>query len=197
MRKLLLLTLCGLASTPIFAETTAKITITKINNIQSEHGQDEISGLVRSRTYDNLWWAHNDSGNGPMIFPLDANGSVVQFKKKKPSKNKYGGRHKHGGIPVELATNIDWEDIAIDDGLIYIADIGNNNNARRDLGIYVIAEPNPFYTERIRAQKYIPVRFPDQQQFPPDEWNFDSESLFISDDNLYLLTKHHQKGITQ
>ena len=44
------------------------------------------------------------------------------------------------GLPMLQASNVDWEDIAIADGRLYI---GNNGNARRDLGVYVVNEPNP------------------------------------------------------
>ena len=39
----------------------------------------------------------------------------------------------------EQVLNVDWEDIALSDqGILYIGDIGNNFNWRKDLGIYRI-----------------------------------------------------------
>ena len=34
----------------------------------------ENSGIVKSRTTDNLFWIHNDSGDEPKIYPIRANG---------------------------------------------------------------------------------------------------------------------------
>ncbi len=179
--------LCGLTATPVFAEPTAQIHIKKIDNVESASGQEEISGLVRSRTYNDIWCVHNDTDVRPTIFPIHSNGDLVKPGWLKPAEN-------YLGISVELSTNIDWEDIAIANGLIYIVDTGNNNNARRDLGIYVIAEPNPRFTKRVRTLEYLPIRFPEQKTFPAKHWHFDCESLFISDGNLYFITKHRQDG---
>src|SRR6185312_7825229 len=70
----------------------------------------------------------------------------------------------------------DWEDIAIDEqNRLYLADIGNNSHARREIQIYRMPEPDPHtpLTQGIR---------PDQP--------FDAESLFLLDGNGYIIAKY-------
>jgi hypothetical protein len=38
---------------------------------------DEMSGIARSRTYEGVYWVHNDSGDRARIFPIRLDGSVV------------------------------------------------------------------------------------------------------------------------
>ena len=85
----------------------------------------ESSGLVKSRTQRGVFWTHNDSGDRPRIFAIDAQGRLL------------------GEFAVEGALARDWEDIAIDDaGNLYIGDVGNNANQRRDLVVYRVPEPD-------------------------------------------------------
>ncbi len=145
----------------------------------------EVSGIVKSARGD-FYWVHNDSGDSPRLFAIDAQGT--------PLKPPY--------LPVELAdwpghaidnaSHFDWEDIALADGVLYVADVGNNGNARRDLGVYVVNEPDPLAIPRMRALKHLPVRYPDQEDHPGDVWHFDCEAVFVADGALHFLTKHRQ-----
>ena len=74
--------------------------------------------------------------------------------------------HPCRGVAISLAANFDWEDLTIADGKIFISDMGNNGNARRDLGIYIVNEPNPHAIEKTRILKHLPVRYADQETFP-------------------------------
>ena len=38
---------------------------------------DEMSGIVRSRWQDNMWWVHNDSGDEPRLFAVDSTGAEI------------------------------------------------------------------------------------------------------------------------
>ena len=157
---------------------------------------DEISGIVRSRWQDNVWWVHNDSGDRPRIFAIDSTGSVHVAP-------WHAGDYAAGaeadssdkptwpGVQLGAAAHIDYEDIAVEDSTLYLGDIGNNGNARRDLGIYVIREPFR-YDRRTRPVKHLPIRYPDQEAFPAQEWHFDAEALFVDDGTLYVLTKHRE-----
>lgn len=159
----------------------------------------EMSGIVRSKRRDNLFWAHNDSGDSPRIFALDANGKSVL-----PTYSKFSyygdepqdGKEQWQGFPVLYAQANDWEDIAIDENYIYIADIGNNANERRDLTIYLVSEIDPTASTRSAVIKALQVAYPEQTEFPPDERHFDSESIFVDDGKLYLITKHRGGGLT-
>ena len=98
------------------------------------------------------------------------------------------------GYTIDNAWQYDWEDIAMAEGVLYLADVGNNENSRRDMGVYVVSEPDPVYTFKTRAQKFLPIRFPDQIEFPAKRWHFDCEAVFTSNGKLYFLTKHRQPG---
>lgn len=170
--------------------------VTKLLDIELSE-ISEMSGLAKSHRFDDVYWMHNDSGDSARLFAVNGKGETI-FPGYL-SASVHGGKIQSGkqpwqGIGIEGAANIDWEDIAVDDEHIYIAEMGNNMNTRRDLGVYVIAEPNPWETERLRALKFIPVRYPDQKAFPAREWHFDSEGMFVDDGTLYFFTKHRQPG---
>jgi hypothetical protein len=146
---------------------------------------DELSGLARSAAHPGFYWAHNDGGHEPRLFALRADGSVHV-----PSS--YAGKKAWAGTLVLGASNVDWEDIALADGLLYVADVGNNRNARRDLGVYVVSEPSPD-EETARALRFIPVVYPDQTTFPANGRAFDCEAVFADGGKLYFLTKYRRR----
>jgi hypothetical protein len=147
----------------------------------------EMSGIARSRTYEDVWWVMNDSGDSARLFAIDGKGNVIRPPWVAAGK-------EWGGLTILLAANVDWEDIAVAGDRIYVAETGNNGNARRDLGVYVVNEPNPRATEQMRPLLFLPIRYPDQKQFPAEKWHFDCESLFVSEGKLYFITKHRQPG---
>ncbi len=157
----------------------------------------ELSGIVKSKRYADVYWAHNDSGDSARLFALNRKGRILfpaylasYYYGEKPQS----GKQLWPGIQVHQASNIDWEDIAVDENFIYISDMGNNGNARRDQGIYVLFEPNPLATPQTRILKFLPVRFPDQTEYPAKAWHYDSEGLFVFQGKLYILSKHRKTG---
>jgi len=192
---------CVIASQPVLAgaaqllEKTGSVTFGPIS---------EMSGIVKSKQYDDVYWVHNDSGDKSRLFALDADWNVIippfmqgSYASTSVHQAKSGAKTKKNGWPgntIKAASNIDWEDIATDGDMLYVADMGNNGNARRDLGVYVIPEPNPTATKDIRALKFLPVRFPAQQHYPAHNWHYDTESIFHSDGSLYFISKHRQPG---
>jgi hypothetical protein len=136
----------------------------------------EGSGIVASRQYDGVLWTHNDSGDEARIFAIDRAANLLSE------------------VHADGATNVDWEDITTDDaGNLYIADTGNNRNTRRDLGIYVVREPDPRAgrLQSVPVAGYIPFFYPEQTGFPDSATvNFDCEGLFWDQGELYVLTKH-------
>jgi hypothetical protein len=160
-------------------------------------GINEISGIVKSRRFDDVYWVHNDSGDEARLFALDSSGEIVFpgfLTNDFHGSFVESGKEPWPGHRVGVAANIDWEDIAIDDEMIYVADMGNNGNARRDLGVYVIPEPNPRAVESTRPIRYLPIKYPEQEHYPADQWHFDSESLFVDNGTLYFISKHRQPG---
>jgi hypothetical protein len=125
------------------------------------------------------------NSRGKVLYPgyLNVHGEVYEEGKK-----------VWAGHKIYLAANLDWEDIAVDEEMIYIAEMGNNGNARRDLGVYVIPELNPRQVGGTRILKYLPIRYPEQQEFPAKKWHYDSEAIFTFKGKLYFITKHRPVG---
>ncbi len=157
----------------------------------------EMSGIVKSRSYDGVYWVHNDSGNEARIFAIDRDGRVIfpaWLASRYHGETVEADKEMWPGLSIQQASNTDWEDIALADGRLYIGDIGNNGNARRDLGVYVVNEPNPRAVHSTKALRFLPLRYPEQQVFPGRQWHYDSEALFVSDGKLYLLSRFRQPG---
>lgn len=173
---------------------------------------NELSGIARSRAYPGVWWVHNDSGDEPRLFAIDAGGRLVmpawrrdRYFADEPdthpaeidqprSDHPETGKEPWPGVRLLNSANQDWEDITLADGVIYIADTGNNGNAKRDLGVYVVHEPNPAEMDQgTRPLNFIPIAYPDQHAYPPippEDWRFDCEAVFFSEGKLYFLTKY-------
>ena len=132
---------------------------------------EESSGLVFYN--DTLLISHNDSGDKPLLYFFTLRGKLVHT------------------LFVENAINEDWEDITSDNqGNIYIGDIGNNNNKRRDLKIYKISGNALLQKQSVRAE-VISYNYENQLSFPPaqSEQNFDAEGLAYYNDSLWIFTK--------
>lgn len=140
----------------------------------------EPSGLAAG-TSPGVYWTHNDSGDGPVIYAVTAEGRLL------------------GAFRVVGAQARDWEAITADGaGHLYVGDIGNNANARRDLTVYRVPEPaiSPgtatVVEGEVSVDRAIRFHYPEQTRFPPSARNFDAEALFWDGQTnaLYLLTKH-------
>jgi len=153
----------------------------------------ELSGIVKSPRRENLFWVHNDSGDSARIFAINSDAQSIL-----PTYSKFtnypdapeSGKSQWQGFEVLYANNVDWEDIAADASYLYLSDMGNNGNERKDMAIYAISEIDPTASTRSAVVQKYPVVYPDQTGFPDPTWNFDSESLFVADEKLYLITKH-------
>jgi len=132
----------------------------------------ESSGI--EITGPNSLYLHNDSGDLPRIFQTDSIGNLIRI------------------INLFNAGAIDYEDITIDEnGNMYIGDFGNNFNNRTDLKIYKIPDPDLIQGDSIAAS-IISFSYPDQTLFPPppEEQNFDCESMFHLNGLLYIFSKN-------
>lgn len=116
---------------------------------------------------------HNDSGNEPYLY---------QFSMKRKS----GVR----AIKVNNATNVDWEELAMDDTYIYIGDTGNNAGNRKDLCIYRVSLDDVKKKSEVTAEK-ISYIYPEQKSFKGSKkHNFDCEAMVVVGDSLFLFTKN-------
>ncbi|MFT4032803.1 MAG: hypothetical protein QM669_10315 [Siphonobacter sp.] len=144
---------------------------------------NENSGLATASGKP-TFWTHNDSGGKPELYEVDMQGTLLRT------------------LHFPALKNVDWEEVSRDErGTLYIGDIGNNQNMRRDLTIYKIPEPVLDTTSQPGIGK-ITFQYEDQKAFPPErkEMNFDCEAFFFANDSLYLFSKnrgdHHVKLYT-
>jgi len=137
---------------------------------------NEASGIVASRKSPGVLWVHNDSGDSPRVFAIDAKGALL------------------GIYRVENARLQDWEDIAIGPGpdpnqdYLYIGDIGDNTAKRRSVIIYRVPEPkvdpnHPVAYAKTGPAEVIELEYPDGPK--------DAETLMVDPSNgdIYIISK--------
>lgn len=131
----------------------------------------ESSALIK---YKCSFLTINDSGNKEKIYV---------FNKK--------GKIKHSCV-LRDAENVDWEAMAFDgEEYLYIGDIGNNENNRKDLVIYKVKMVDVLLNESAAAEK-IYFNYPEQNKFPPQktELYYDAEGLIVKNNQLIIFTKN-------
>ena len=134
---------------------------------------DETSGL---EVIDGQFITHNDSGGDPKLYYLDKKGKIV-FERT-----------------LDGVKNNDWEDITKDDQFIYVANMGNNFDTRKNLSIVKTPiDPSSNKTELIE------FNYPEQVIFTTtySQSQYDAEALISIDDYLIILTKNKLKKITE
>ncbi len=134
---------------------------------------DESSGL---EIVDGQFITHNDSGGDPKLYYLDKKGKIV-FERT-----------------LEGVKNNDWEDITKDDQFIYVANMGNNFDTRKNLSIV----KTPIDPSSNKAE-LIEFNYPEQVKFTTaySQSQYDAEALITIDDYLIILTKNKLKKITE
>jgi len=149
----------------------------------------EQSAIIKSSSYEDLFWVCSDSDGEAYLFPLTATGQMIvpDWQRKRYAGEKI---HDYPGVRITTAHLNDWEALTVLRDTLVIADVGNNGNARRDLGIYLVPEPNPRAVYETRPLAWYPVRYEDQKNYPAEEWEFDCEAIFAYKGKLYFLTKH-------
>jgi len=142
----------------------------------------ESSGLARSSAHENVFWTLSDSGNAPVVFALRASGEIIF-----PAS----ARGNYEGIRLTGTRNIDWECLTIDDvGQLIVGDVGNNHSNRKNLCFYIVPEPNPLADVVTPPRKKISFYYPTQNEFPATSRNYDCESCFALNGQIYFFTKH-------
>jgi hypothetical protein len=132
----------------------------------------EISGLEFIN--DSTMVALNDGGNSAHLYVLNKKGKILKK------------------VLISNAMNSDWEDIAADDDYIYIGDIGNNLNKRKDLRIYRVSINDVLKQKEVIADE-MQIAYSDQKEFPPalNNRNFDSECLISANGYLWVFSKNN------
>ncbi len=139
----------------------------------------ESSGLAASRCNKNVFWTHNDSGDGAYIFALDETGE------------------KLGTWKVASAKNNDWEDIAAyknekGECFLLVGDIGNNLRKRSELTVYKVKEPKVSTADKSSGKENPQMtESAEQIKFSYSDIRHDAETLMINpkSGDIYILTK--------
>ncbi|MDX2066014.1 MAG: hypothetical protein SFX74_09755 [Fimbriimonadaceae bacterium] len=154
---------------------------------------DELSGITPHGTMPGWYWVHNDSGDQPRLFCINTRGDVAfkGWENRKADAGQSADAKPYEGIKIHGAVNQDWEDITRIGDTLYISDLGNNDNYRRDLAVYAVKEPNPLAAREAFVLERITVHYPEQRSFPPTigDWEYDCEAIFAHRGKLHFLTK--------
>lgn len=139
-------------------------------------GLREVSGIVASRRNPGVLWVHNDSGDAPRVFAINAKAECL------------------GACRIAGARSRDWEDIAVGPGpdpnrpYLYIGDIGDNRGARSCITVYRVPEPTvraaePFGTMTTGPADAIQLTYPDRPR--------DAETLLVDPwtRDIYIISK--------
>ncbi|MDC0720989.1 hypothetical protein [Nannocystis bainbridge] len=136
----------GLTRCPVVAPA-AQVSIVADDDIH------ETSGLIASRTQTDVFWLHNDSGDGPRFFAIDPTGARL------------------GAFEVDGAQAVDWEDMSSGPGptageWLYFGDIGDNPESRQSITVYRVPEPDAAAaggeTVTIEGVEAIELTYPDE-----------------------------------
>jgi len=140
----------------------------------------ESSGIAASRRNPDLFWTHNDSGDGPFIYAFDRKG-------------------KHRGVwRVFGARAEDWEDIAIGPGpnrdrsYLYLGDIGDNSKNREEILVYRVVEPLISSTDSSSSRREPRTTQPAdvlRLKYPDGKHNAETLLVHPSTGDLYVVTK--------
>ncbi len=142
----------------------------------------ESSGVAVSRAHPGVLWTHNDSGDGPYLYATDLRGS------------------DRGFLFVPGAEAVDWEDMSLGPcptrgaNCLYLADTGDNLEARPSVAVYAVPEPDPptgpgDTLRTTAAPAILRLRYPDGAH--------DVEAMYVSprDSALYLVSKGRSGSI--
>ena len=136
----------------------------------------ESSGLAVSKCSKDVLWTHNDSGGGPFIYAIGEDAGLK------------------GVWMVSGAKAVDWEDIASGrsgDGCeLFIGDIGDNEEKRDHISVYVVAEPDPVAAGK--TEKDAGVTSPSREirlTYPDGPHNAETLMFDQRTGDLYIVTK--------
>ena len=129
----------------------------------------ESSGII---SINNAFYTHSDIGGPADLLQLSLNGSITNT------------------LTYSNAVVKDWEDTAVDDQFIYLADIGNNLGNRTDLRIFKIARSD--LNNSSATPSTISFSFTDQSDFGNGQYNqtsYDAEAIAVLNGQVFVFTK--------
>ncbi|MFV0259513.1 MAG: hypothetical protein ACK5PP_13835 [Acidimicrobiales bacterium] len=102
----------------------------------------EVSGAGAVTGRPGAVWLVNDSGSATELIAEDGDGTVA------------------GVVDVDGVDPVDIEDLAVVDGMVYLADIGDNGGTRSTIAVHRVPEPSPDDTGTGPAET-LRFRYPD------------------------------------
>ena len=130
----------------------------------------EISGIASSQRVNDLFWAVNDSGNGPHIYAVNSNGTTL------------------GEWEVD-AKNYDWEDMSSvlvgGESYLLVADIGDNRRSRQFYRVDIFKEPE--LKKTTKPNKTLKPIATIRWTYPDHSHN--AEAMTTDGKWLYIMTK--------
>jgi len=144
------------ATVPVFDTVPAR---KELNPLISE-----ISGIADSKINPGYLWGQEDSGNPSQLYLINHEGTV--------SKK----------LHLAGISNRDWEDMALVNGIIYIAETGDNARAYNNYKFYKFPEPSA-NVDTVTNIETINFTYPDGSH--------DAEAFLVdaSSQNIYVITK--------
>ncbi len=147
----------------------------------------EISGMVLSRSQEDVVWVHNDSGDGPVVYALSLTTGALRVEAE-----------------MQDVSAKDCEDIAIGPGpdqqldYLYLADIGNNQRTKNRFWVYrspepTVPAPSGAAPSRLIVENVETLVF----AYPePEVAVFDAETLLVDpeDGAITIVTKDHNEN---
>jgi hypothetical protein len=134
----------------------------------------ESSGLAGSRRHPEVLWTHNDSGDGPRLYALGADGRTLAT------------------LTLAGVQARDWEAMAAgrdDRGrpALFVGDIGDNLDAWPEVAVYRVTEPARLGDATVAAARYR-LRYADGPR--------NAEALLVDprSNRLYVATKEPDGG---
>lgn len=182
LRKGLVISTCILLPIAVIAFVISVHELFSMKTVTVDPKLKEISGIEFDKK--KRLWAINDSGDGPILYMLNKDGSIARE------------------VTVSNAKNVDWEDMTQNQfGHFFLGDFGNNDNDRRWLTIYKIENPIDIKTDTTKAE-IIKFTYPQMEEgkIKPEDKNYDLEAFVEFKRHLYLFTKNRTKpfdGITK
>jgi len=134
----------------------------------------ETSGLIY---HNDTFYTQNDGGNPAELFALNNQGQIIR---------KY---------LIKGAYNNDWEAICLNaKGDLLIGDVGNNNNSRQDLKIFIVKDFLNQQNDTLIADT-LSFYYPNQTTFPAADAlkHFDVEGMVVINDSIFLFSKNRSK----
>jgi hypothetical protein len=130
---------------------------------------NEVSGLVVSRRFRDVFFAHNDSGDTARFFAVSKTAQLFAT------------------YTLDGVTAIDWEDLGIGPcpagTCVFLGDVGDNTLVRADYAVYRVPEPTTLGSGSVTWER---LRFG-----YPGSVKRNSEAIFVhpTTGRIYVITK--------